>query len=152
MKVVVLRGVSGSGKSTWTKENCPNAVICSADHFFVQEDGTYKFNPTQLGLAHRTCLRKFLLHCTDSNFSNDTLVVDNTNLSLAEVAPYVQVALAMGHEVQVIHLVCKLWEAANRNTHGVPFSTIENMLRRFESLPAYWNVPTTTITTFNHKE
>jgi predicted kinase len=137
MKVIVCRGISGSGKSSYISKNYPNATVCSADHFFMH-DGEYKFNPSNLNLAHRTCMRKFVLHCTDSNYNCDTLVVDNTNLTLAEIAPYIQVALAMGHEVEIIRLSCPAAEAAQRNKHGVPFGTVEAMLRRFENLPAYW--------------
>lgn len=139
MKVVLLRGISGSGKSSFVRnlQNYENPIICSADHFFMI-DGCYVFNPEKLGAAHQACMRKFVLHCTNKDFNDDTIVVDNTNLTVAEIAPYVQVALAFGHEVVIIRLVCMVAEAAKRNTHGVPFKSVEAMARRFENLPVYW--------------
>ena len=137
MKVVLLRGVSGSGKSTYTRKNYKNSIVCSADHFFTI-NGQYTFNPSKLGEAHQACIKKFVLRCTNEDFNDDTLIVDNTNLTVAEIAPYVQVALAFGHQVEIIRLVCMVAEAAKRNTHGVPFKSVEAMAHRFENLPVYW--------------
>ena len=44
-EVIVMQGVSGSGKSTYIKNNLPNATVVSADHFFVNAvTGVYEFN------------------------------------------------------------------------------------------------------------
>ena len=42
----IMRGVPGSGKSTLAKrihKQYPDAVLCSADDFFVDTDGIYKY-------------------------------------------------------------------------------------------------------------
>ena len=41
--VTILRGISGSGKSTYIKNNLDaSSVVCSADHFFIDSDGATK--------------------------------------------------------------------------------------------------------------
>ena len=125
MKVVILRGISGSGKSTLAKklyQDTPGfKAIYSADHFFVQTDGSYKFKPAKLGEAHRKCL---LLFAKAMESSNDLLIVDNTNTTAMEIAPYAQLALAYGHAVEVITVECDLDVAASRNVHNVPRAVI----------------------------
>ena len=60
-KIVILSGPSGSGKSTWVKDAYPEAMICSADQYFVDEDtGEYQFDPTKLPIAHSECMSKFI--------------------------------------------------------------------------------------------
>lgn len=87
--VIILRGCSGSGKSTHAAAELATAVkdksaVFSADAFFMKEDG-YKFDPAQLGTAHATCLRLFTLSLIENKYDNDfTLIVDNTNTTGTE--------------------------------------------------------------------
>ena len=60
-KMFIMRGISGSGKSTKAREimakenSCGNAaIICSADDFFMAS-GKYKFDASKLGQAHAWC-------------------------------------------------------------------------------------------------
>jgi predicted kinase len=148
MKVVLLRGTSGSGKSTYIKEHYPNAIVCSADHYFMK-DGEYKFNPTLLPEAHKFCLRKFIACIEDATTTYGPnqffraaeiqhLVVDNTNTQLWEISPYLSIAQAYGLEVEIVHCVCSPQVATERNAHGVPLKTIEAMAKRFEKLMPWW--------------
>lgn len=133
MNVIILRGVPGSGKSTYVKRN-PNAVVVSADHYFTDDKGLYNFDPTKLPLAHAKCLREFvdaLLNHRD--WEQDVeIVVDNTNTSVMEVAPYAALALAYGASLRVVTLKCDPVAAAARNVHGVPESTVLAMAKRLE--------------------
>lgn len=155
MKVIILRGIPGSGKSTYAaklvvqcsvaKQPYENtqAVICSASEYFMQEtiddyDGpVYRFNPRELPSAHAHCLRKYvneLLHGTSS-----LVIVDNTNISVAEIAPYYALAEAYGHEVKIVTLICKPLLAASRNIHNVPWGKIDQMYRYIrQGLPPFW--------------
>lgn len=137
--VIILRGIPGSGKSTWTKANAPEgAVVCSADHFFEKE-GEYKFDPRQLPAAHGSCLMKFVGAVADPR---NTVVVDNTSTTAVEVAPYASLALAYGHELRVVTLKVDPEVAHERNVHGVPLEGIRAMARRLEEstgqLPPWW--------------
>ena len=52
-RVVILRGVSGAGKSSWAEvlynaheEAAPGgSFLLSADNYFVDSSGKYRFNP-----------------------------------------------------------------------------------------------------------
>lgn len=126
-KVVIMRGASGSGKSTYVKKHFPDAVVCSADSYFVDSEGNYNFDPTKLGDAHGQCKRSF----KDAlDRSQPLVVVDNTNTTLRELQPYLQMAKAHGYEVEVVRVETPLDVAAARNVHGVPFDAVKRMKGR----------------------
>lgn len=137
MKVIILSGVSGSGKSTYAKKHWPNTPTCSADHFFMV-DGEYRFDPARLASAHGACLRDFVDRLLAS--SEECLVVDNTNTTIAEIAPYVALAQAYGHAVRIVTVLCVPEVAAKRNTHGVSESIVLAQATRLNSrdMPPWW--------------
>ena len=136
MKVVVMQGVSGSGKSTLSNKLFPYAKHFSADHYFMIGD-EYKFDSSKLGDAHAECLLKFT-NALMNGGNEDVLVVDNTNTSLWEMAPYIQLAAAMGAEVEVIRCICRTDVAADRNTHGVSLKACAAMQGRMEKPLSFW--------------
>jgi predicted kinase len=129
-KLVVLRGIPGSGKSTIVRGEFPAAVVVSADDYFVGEDGVYRFNSADIGNAHGRCFRLFIeaLQRGDSQ-----VVVDNTATSIAEVAPYMLAAQAYGYNAEIITLRCDPEIAASRNVHGVPAATVHRMAEALEA-------------------
>jgi len=136
--VVIMCGISGSGKSTRTAKHYPKAAVCSADYFFMV-DGEYKFDPSKLPEAHGMCLRNFV---TCLQGEADMVVVDNTNTTVAEVAPYAALALAYGYDLKVEILKVDTIEAYARNLHGVSQSGIVKQTERLatlkNSLPPWW--------------
>lgn len=142
-KVIVLMGISGAGKGTYIKESYSEEEIrgiFSADHFFTTSEG-YMFDPSKLGEAHADCLRRYDLAVRVPGLQG-TLIVDNTNTSLAEISPYCALALAYGHELQIVALVCPPEVAAKRNIHGTPATAILRQDTRFRAtladLPPWW--------------
>jgi predicted kinase len=140
--VTVLVGVPGSGKSHHT-ESLTGAVVVSADHYFVElGGGTYAFDPSKLGAAHGQCLRRY----TEALQRGEShVVVDNTNTTSLEMAPYVSLALAYGYRVEIVRVTCDPAVAAARNTHGVPEGAIRAMHERITAtfqtgLPPFWPV------------
>lgn len=128
-----MRGLPGSGKSTWVRQNLPDAVVCSADEYFVEEDGTYRFKAENLRDAHIWCFQRFL-DAVARRVS--TIAVDNTNTRLWEMAPYAAVAEAEDYEAFVVYVECSVERAVADNVHGVPKNVIEKMAERYEpSLP-----------------
>lgn len=142
MEATILRGCSGSGKSTWTKTHIGSVheevVVCSADQFFMK-DGEYKFNPKMLGEAHATCLRKFV---SNAIIGAKELLVDNTNTTMSEVAPYAAVANAYGYRVRIVTLLCDPEIAHARNRHNVPLHVVEQQYKRLTAsigtFPKWW--------------
>ena len=128
-KVVILRGLPGAGKSTWVKNNHPDADVCSADFHYIGEDGDYKFDPSQIVEAHAKCRKDFRKYLY---WKVGTIIVDNTNLQKWEFAYYVYTAEAEGYVVEAIRLEVSP-ETCQRNIHGVPLTTLERMANGFES-------------------
>lgn len=135
--VYIMVGASGSGKSTWIKNNVPNALVCSADHFFYNKDGVYNFNPTLLGVAHGDCASKF----NNANHNGVAqIVVDNTNTRLKEIRPYVRLAKEYGANVVFVRFNVAPDVCATRNSHGVPSEAVQGMYDRCMALelPPEW--------------
>ena len=131
----IVRGISGSGKSTLSKQlTSAGGAIFSTDDFFVNEQGHYVFNPTQLGNAHAWNQNRVKDALRDGV---SPVVVDNTNTQRWEAKPYVQMALHHMYEVVVTEpdtpWKCNAQELARRNTHGVPVEAIQRMLDRWET-------------------
>lgn len=139
MKVTILQGIPGSGKSTLIPVDRKIRIV-SADHYFVGGDGHYRFDPHKLPDAHGACLRSFARYSAKPDA--DELVVDNTNTTVAEVAPYYALAQAYGHEVRIVHLDCEPEVGAARNLHGVGLEACRSMAARIwkfrETSPLWW--------------
>jgi predicted kinase len=130
--VIIMRGTSGSGKSSYAKKHYPDAVVCSADNFFIQKDGTYKFRADLLGRAHKTCHESFVKALRNKA---RTIVVDNTNTTLREYKHYLQDARNYGYDVLFVRLDTPVDVAAKRNAHGVPLEAVERMANRMDEVP-----------------
>jgi len=156
-KVIVLMGISGAGKDTWIKETFLDldkfVIVYSADHWFMVEDKetgemVYKFDVTELSNAHANCLRCYVealykaRYEDDPRYKGQTLIVNNTNTSLAEVSPYCALALAHGFELEVVALVCPPEKAVIRNVHGTPekniFQQDKRLRKTLDELPPWW--------------
>lgn len=162
MKVIIMQGASGSGKSTYVSKIEGRTNVCSADHFFMV-DGEYKFDPTKLGEAHASCMRDFLfaletavqyqnaaLDCGDDDYGIDAVIVDNTNTTQVEMAPYVAVAAAYGFPVEIVRCVAPAAVCAKRNTHGVPVGACEAMIKRMQDPAPFWDVTITKLATASY--
>lgn len=150
MQVYILRGLPGCGKSTWinSKANLTRYhTICSADHYHIGSDGIYKYDPAKAGEAYNLCLRKFT-DCVISGGPDvtpggpDLLYVDNTNTTIAEIAPYYRVAEAYGGSPVIVHIPVDFSIACQRNIHKVPPEKIWAMYQNLltEKLPSHWKV------------
>jgi len=143
-EVIIMVGISGAGKTTAIKDlsyRYPRLKVCSADLFFCDDNGCYNFDPAKLSEAHNYCMRNFLEAM--ANGSN-AVVVDNTNCSIAEIAPYVAVANAFGYFTKIIVVHAEPKDCIERNTHGTPANAIMGQHYRLQKtladLPPWWNV------------
>lgn len=138
LEVVLMRGISGSGKSTYIRNNFPTYEVCSADDYFMKE-GRYVFYPQLLGKAHATCLKRFMFLIEGGVTS---IVVDNTNTTVLEMAPYMAIAAAFERKARIITLYTDIAVANHRNVHGVSLSTNEQQLKKIleadKQMPSWW--------------
>jgi Uncharacterised P-loop hydrolase UPF0079. len=146
--VIVLQGIPGSGKSTLAKEIkdkfLGTAQTFSADYGMMFQ-GTYMFQPEKLEKCHRDCFRDFLFYLNDTDLplNHSIAVVDNTNTSNLEIAPYMATAKAYGRRCYVATLYPDTVEGAiKRQLHGVPAKKVYSMAQRIENsqknMPSYW--------------
>lgn len=144
--VIIMRALPGSGKSTFAKQLATRvkseggtAVICSADDYFYElGGGTYQFDPSKIGDAHKQCFKKFIDAIQNKT---DLIIVDNTNLSTWEFSPYKTYAEAMDYTVEIKQVKTNPAESYKRQTHGVPQRAYEFMNDRFnnEWVPPWWD-------------
>jgi predicted kinase len=122
-ELILLRGLPGSGKSTFAKSL--NAPTFEADNFFMV-DGEYKFNPSQISNAHTHCQNQTQMAMLNGN---EKIVVSNTFTQEWEMKPYYDLANKYGYRVYSVIV-------ENRhngvNEHGVPADKLEIMRNRFE--------------------
>ncbi|MCK4671259.1 MAG: ATP-binding protein [Candidatus Aegiribacteria sp.] len=146
VKVFIMRGLPGAGKTTWIRNNLPDAFICSADNYFLDKEGNYKFDNLLISEAHESCLKCFAeiltSHEDEAEKESLVIVVDNTAIRAWEISPYYNLAKAYGHDVKVVHIKCDSDLAHSRNIHEVPLERVEKMDEGLnsETLPLFWNV------------
>lgn len=144
MKVIVLQGVSGSGKSTYARwliglQRHLGGIVLSTDDFFGRgEEYKRKFMPARLPEAHAWNFRRFLDVLRED--AVDLVVVDNTNTRGIEISPYMAGAAAYGFEAEIHYVKCDLEVAIARATHNVPSDFIRGMQDRIEAetFPPRW--------------
>jgi predicted kinase len=138
-KAIIMRGLPGSGKSTLAQSlarHYGGALIFNADVYHMV-GGEYRYDPAKAGWAHSECLRVFTLSVSAGS---EVVIVDNTNVSGLQIAPYVRVAEAFGYEVSIIEMGCSILDSIERNIHGVPEKTICNMAMHLSrGLPEGWD-------------
>lgn len=133
----LMRGIPGSGKSFFAKQLCETpkgdtSAIYSTDDFWQTSSG-YLFNPHRLGEAHawnKDRVRK--------DTKSDIIIVDNTNIRLKEILPYLEIAAEHDRDVMIMESPTEwAWdvdECFKRNTHGVPRETIQRMKDRYQRI------------------
>ena len=146
MKLILVRGIPGSGKTTFVKnqlklDNPLHTFHFEADMYFEKYNPfakkmEYNFDPSKLSIAHKICLEK-----TQSALRTGAKVyVSNTFTTIKEMEPYVTMARILGAKVE-IHEMSEIpvIEGKQQNIHGVPTHVIDKMLRRWAfELPSSW--------------
>lgn len=141
MKVIILRGVPGSGKSTESKKY-PDAYVVSADHYFIGKDGIYRFDMNKIASAHGQCKSRFEAALSEKK---PVVVVDNTNTTVKELKFYVETARRAGYAVEIVRIDCDPEIAAARNVHGVPKASVLKMAERLAASKLPDDYPTETV-------
>jgi predicted kinase len=129
--VIILRGVSGSGKSTFASmlaRHNNGAVVVTADDYFTDSWGLYKFDASKLGAAHAQCYKRFETALFDPDVN--TVIVANTNTSPRDFKNYVDAAEAYGATVTYLVLENR---HGNNDVHDVPSEVKERQRHNLKS-------------------
>ena len=150
----IMVGLPGSGKSTEANRILSEKYVtweycsadgftwryCSADGYFMRA-GKYCFDARKLGEAHASCMRTAVEACVARK---NAVIIDNTNLTNVERAPYYLLAQAYGYEVTFVLVgsVLNTLLYAERNVHGVPLDALQRMAMRMEYPLPFWTFNT----------
>jgi len=126
----MIIGVPGSGKSTYAKELSYklsftlgySPKIYEADMYFMR-NGNYKWNPENLGFAHRWCQKQISNELTNGR----SVICSNTSILKKDRKIYFNIAKSAKANVEVITCTGNF-----KNIHGVPDSKVELMKKKFE--------------------
>ena len=127
-QLILLRGLPGSGKSTFAKSL--GGIHIEADQYFMVKD-EYKFDASQLKNAHNYCqsqTRAWMSH-NGEQIKTDKIIVSNTFTQEWEMEAYFEMAKEFGYQV-----VCLIVENRHGSSsiHSVPEEKIKQMKDRFE--------------------
>ena len=147
-KILIIRGVSGSGKShlmhqhvieNSQREIARRLTFFEADMWFKTIGGEYKFDPKEIHSAHRWCQLSVEASIRTDMREDSVVVVANTFTTYKEILPYALLAQKYGTEIEIME-PNNPWsrdvaECYKRNTHYVPLETIQKQLDRLEDNP-----------------
>lgn len=151
MRTIIMMGASGSGKSTYVQQFTKDGAVrlpalingellvenrtyvLSVDDLTFDEHGN--FNAGALSSGHAACLAKFIEACMRLKGEEATVIVDNTNTTPWEVAPYIQAhqALIRGDDIEVVAVVTDWMDCAQRvqaNKHFTPPGVVRRMTQQ----------------------
>jgi predicted kinase len=130
--LIILRGLPGSGKSSFANFIWQSGVIFEADQYFYDNEGNYNFDATKLGAAHKDCQSRVEQAMKDHEENPQyypEIVVSNTSTTEKELQPYID--LANKHDYKVVSLIVEN-RHGNKSVHNVPDEKLEQMKNRFQ--------------------
>ena len=131
-KLYIVRGVPGSGKSTFALNLVgSDFLVCEADKYFMV-DGEYKFDGSKLKEAHESCRNLVETYMKDSLLNDQfyrEIAVSNTFTQEWEMQPYLDLAKQYGYMVFTVIVENR---HGSVNQHGVPDEALTRMKDRFE--------------------
>ena len=133
-KVVILRGLPGSGKS-YLASHCgvTDAVVCSSDNYF-NKTGTYQFDRKRIVEAHAHCCQQFVQAISDAR---ELVFIDNTNSMRWEYRVYTHLCQLLGLGCQVVEIphpnLNIVSSYLSRNVHNLTLSAVKDYTDRWEA-------------------
>lgn len=108
----------------------PFNLVSDSNIAAALDSTNYNFDPSLISQSHHECFRAFVSRALDAA---STIIVDNTNINAAEIAPYVLAGESYGYEVEIVRVETPLEVCLERNTHMVPREIVERMHHVFNA-------------------
>lgn len=129
-EVIIMRGLSGSGKTTVVKEYFPNHIHLSADKVFQEELGV-DFQVNRLSEVHH----KVLLQYLDALNYNQDIVIDNTNVRFWAFLHYAKLGLLLGRNVLLVDMKMRHpEECASRHNFKIDIPRMRRIAASYQDL------------------
>jgi predicted kinase len=128
----LVRGLPGSGKTSFATHIWNEYAICEADQYFYDKEGNYNFDPSKIKDAHAWCKNKVETMMGDHQLNEQyypEIAVSNTFTQEWEMEDYFKLAEKYGYKV--VSLIVEN-RHGGKNVHGVPEDKLEIMKNRFE--------------------
>jgi len=126
-KLIIVRGLPGSGKSTKAKELIESGkadIHLEADMFFYDKKGNYIYDRSLLKEAHQWCQTVTKRNLVEGK----SVVVSNTFVKMWEMKPYIEMCKELGIDYEIIKC-----EYNGSNIHSVPQEVIKRMKDSWEN-------------------
>ena len=128
----LVRGLPGSGKTSFASAIWNDYAVCEADKFFYDKEGNYNFDPSKLKEAHAWCKNevesKMIEHQNNQQYYPE-IAVSNTFTQEWEMEDYFKLADKYGYKV--VSLIIEN-RHGGQNVHGVPEDKLQIMKNRFQ--------------------
>lgn len=140
--MIFMRGAPGSGKSHLAQTivdrtmdgDYANHIFSTDDFFYDPRTKQYNYNRQLLGDAHDK--NQFRVAQRALN-GWSPIIVDNTNMKLWEMFPYVKEGIKNGYLIRLLEprtpWAKSVGQLAKRNKHQVPGDSISRMLTNYEN-------------------
>jgi predicted kinase len=128
----LVRGLPGSGKTSFASAIWNEYAVCEADKFFYDKEGNYNFDPSKLKEAHTWCKNQVETRMIDHRNNQQyypEIAVSNTFTQEWEMEDYFKLAEKYGYKV--VSLIIEN-RHGGQNVHGVPEDKLQIMKNRFE--------------------
>lgn len=128
----LVRGLPGSGKTSFASAIWNDYAVCEADKFFYDKEGNYNFDPSKLKEAHNWCKNEVEIRMQDHQNNQQyypEIAVSNTFTQEWEMEDYFKLAGKYGYKVVSLILENR---HGSQSVHGVPEEKLQIMKDRFE--------------------
>ena len=126
----ILRGIYGIGKTTFAKGL--GGIIHSTNNYFKTKDG-YKWSRELLAFFHKKNQEAARTSMMDGL---SPIIIDNTNVCLWEMKPYVESGLVYNYKIRIVEFKIPFDLTpeilAKRTKHKVPINYIRDKIEKFE--------------------